>query len=126
MEKVIYKELSYKIVGVLFEVYNELGPGHKEKHYQSAVSKEFRDIGLKHAKELCAKLKFKDEVVGQYYFDFLVEDKIILELKCKDRLSRKDFDQVKGYLSQSGLKLGILALFNNDGVTFKRILPNYL
>jgi GxxExxY protein len=67
-------------------------------------------------------LTYKGEIIGQYRFDFLVEGKIVLELKQGDRFSRKNFEQVTGYLQSKNLPLGILANFTSSGVVTKRVL----
>jgi GxxExxY protein len=121
-EKVIYPELSYKIVGCLFEVYNELGSNHREKYYQSAVEQELINAGIGYNKELKADLRYKNKIVGKNYFDFLIDDKIVLEIKVGSYFKKKDFEQVLDYLKTSGYKLGIVGLFKKDEVKFFRIL----
>jgi len=114
--------LSYKIVGILYDVYNELGSGHREYVYERAIASEFRKSGIKFAEQVPANLTYKGEIIGQYRFDFLVEGKIVLELKQGDRFSRKNFEQVTGYLQLKNLPLGILANFTSSGVVTKRVL----
>jgi len=115
-------ELSYKIVGILFDVYNELGSGHREYIYERAIASEFRKSGIKFAEQVPTALTYKGEIIGQYRFDFLVEEKIVLELKQGDRFSRKNFEQVTGYLQSKNLPLGILVNFTSSGVVTKRVL----
>jgi len=120
--KVIYKELSYKIVGCLFDVYNELGYGYQEKYYEKALAEGFKQAGLNYQEQLHIPLTFKDLKIGDYFLDFLVEDKIVVELKKGDRFSIKNIEQVFAYLKAKGLKLGILAQFSTNGLKFKRIV----
>ncbi|MBT4722141.1 GxxExxY protein [Candidatus Falkowbacteria bacterium] len=120
--EVLYKELSFEIVGVLFDVYNELGPNHPEKFYQKAVAKGLKTKSIKFIEQVYIKLEYQEERVGFYYLDFQIEDKIVLELKVKPRFQTCDYDQVKKYLIANNLKLGILATFTHDGVKFKRVL----
>lgn len=122
MDNVIYKELSYEIMGAVFEVYNELGFGFKEKYYAEAIAKELDKKKLKYKKEVSCKLKYKGEDIGLYRFDFLVEDKIIIELKQGDFYSRQNFNQVLQYLKASDLKLAILINITQHGVKYKRVL----
>ena len=114
--------MSYKIVGILYDVYNELGSGHREYVYERAIASEFRKTGIKFAEQIPTALTYKGEIIGQYRFDFLVEGKIVLELKQGDRFSRKNFEQVTGYLQSKNLPLGILANFTSSGVVTKRVL----
>ena len=121
-EDLIYPELSYKIVGVLFEVFNELGYGYKEIHYQRAISKLFKDLGVTFQEQVQTSIQCKDQNVGSYYFDFLIENIIVLEIKKGDYFSRHNIEQVLNYLKSRNFKLGILANFTSDGVKFKRIV----
>lgn len=118
----IYPELSYKIIGILFEIFRQFGSGYQEKHYQKIIAIELKSAGLKFKKELPAKIKYKGEIVGKYFFDFLIDDKIILEVKKNNIYSKKHIEQVYGYLKTTNLKLGIIANFTKEGVKFKRIL----
>jgi len=120
--KVIHKELSYKIVGVLFEVYNELGYGYQEKYYERAIEKYFIAEKMNFKRQIPYKITAKGEVIGRYYLDFLVEDKIVLEIKKGNYFSKRNIEQVKGYLKITGMKLAILANFTPSGVKYFRVL----
>lgn len=122
MDKVIYKELSYDIVGAAFEVFRELGYGYKEKFYEDAIAKEFKKKNLKYKRQLQYKVIYKEEVIGIQQLDFLVEEKIIVELKRGDYFSKNNIEQVIQYLKTSNLKLAILINITSQGVKFKRIL----
>ncbi|PIR44193.1 GxxExxY protein [Candidatus Wolfebacteria bacterium CG10_big_fil_rev_8_21_14_0_10_31_9] len=121
-EKVIYPQLSYKIVGALFEVYNSLGYGYKEKYYQRALSEALKGLGIKFKEQLLSTVKFKNNDIGKIFLDFLIDDKIVLEIKKTDRFSKTEIEQVLGYLKATNLKLGIIAHFTKDGIKYKRIL----
>ncbi|MEA2020346.1 MAG: GxxExxY protein [Patescibacteria group bacterium] len=123
MADLIYPELSYEIVGVLFDVYNKLGSSYKEKYYQRAVGKLLLNKGFDIKRELKADLEIQGEQIGYYFLNFLVEGLIVLELKAKPRMSKQDFKQVQSYLGTTGLKLGILANFGRpEGLNFYRVL----
>ena len=122
MGKLIYPELSYKIVGVLFEVYNGIGGGFQEKYYQWAIAKEFKCKKVKFIEQLPINICYKDVSLGKYFLDFLVEDKIIVEIKNASKFYPKDIKQVLGYLKAKNLELGILACFGRNGLIYKRIL----
>lgn len=118
----IYPELSYKIIGILFDVYNQLGYGYQEKHYEKAVATSLKLAGLNYKEQFPIPLKFKDEKIGNYFLDFLVDDKVVLELKRGERVAKSNIDQIYAYLKATGLKLGILAQFTPSGIKFRRIL----
>lgn len=121
----LYPELSYQINGVLFEVFRQLGGGHQEKYYQKAIEIGLKKAGMKFVSQKYVPLLFKGENVGKYYLDFLIEDKIVLELKRGKIVAVKNIDQVKGYLSSLNLKLAIIASFTQNGVVVNRILNEY-
>ena len=120
--KVLYPELSYKIIGILYDVYNTLGFGYQEKYYYRAIKEGLVSNKLAVKEQAHIPLQYKNSKIGRYFVDFIVEDKIVLELKRGDRFSRVNIEQVYGYLKSTGLKLGILANFTSDGIKFKRIL----
>jgi GxxExxY protein len=120
--KIIYKELSFEIVGILFEVYNELGYGYQEKYYEKAIEKCFIAHKIKFKRQAPFKIKFKGEIIGRNYLDFLVEDKIVLEIKKGNYFSKRNIEQIKQYLKVTNLKLAILANFTPSGVKFLRVL----
>lgn len=121
-QDLVYPELSYEIIGALFEVHNELGPGHHERYYQRALVKELKRRKLSFKEQVRALLIFKGEKVGDYYLDFLIEGKIVLEIKKGDRFSKKHINQVFSYLKAKNLKLGIIANFGLNELRFKRII----
>ena len=122
MTQIVYPDLSYKIVGLLYDVHNHLGGGHKENYYQKAISILFKENGLEFKEQVKTPVLFKGEKLGNYFMDFLIENKIILEIKSGERFKIQDINQVFAYLKSANLKLGILANFTKGGVRFKRIL----
>lgn len=121
-EELIFPELSYQIIGCAYEVYNQLGAGHPEKVYHNAYMKEFELKKLSVESEVYFPVHYKDEIVGKNFFDFLVEGKIIVEIKQGYSFSKKRFDQVLRYLRASNLQLALLIVFGSTRVTSKRIL----
>ena len=122
--KLIEPKLSYEIIGIAYTVFKKLGFGYQEKYYQRAFEIELKGKDLKYRKENYIDLEYKNQKIGDYFLDFLVEDKIIIELKTGEYFHNKDFSQAKAYLNRTGLKLGILILFGPKGVKFERILNN--
>ena len=97
-EDLVYPELSFKIVGCAFEVYNKLGFGHAEKYYQKALSIELRDKKIPFEEQFCFPLKYNDEIIGKGFCDFVINEKVIVELKRNTHFSKANIDQVNQYL----------------------------
>ena len=118
----VLPELSYKIIGVLFDVFNNLGYEFREKYYQRAIAKAFRKIRVDFKEQVYSPIEYKGESIGGYFFDFLICDRIILEIKRGDNFSRSDITQTFSYLKKAKLQLGILARFSSKGLKYKRII----
>ena len=125
MSELIYPDLSYKLVGILYKVYNQLGGGYQEKIYQSAIRRELIKNNIGFIEQVWANLIYDGEKINQYRLDFIIEHKIVLELKVTPKFTPRDIMQVLGYLKQSNLKLGILVSLNRNDVIYKRILKDY-
>jgi len=121
-EDLVYPELSYQIIGVLFDVYNKLGYGLSEKVYQQAVGSAFKNAKMRTQEQVYSPLMYGGAKVARNYFDFLVEDKVVLEIKKGDKFAKSHIDQVYQYLRSKNLKLGILAYFAPRKLHFKRIV----
>lgn len=121
-QDLVYPELSYQIVGALFDVYNELGGGYREKYYQKAVANALKNGNLMFKEQVHIPLKFNGQTIGKNFLDFLIENKIVLEIKSGEIFTRKNIEQVYSYLKAKELKLGILANFTRSGLRFKRII----
>lgn len=124
-QDLIYPELSYKLVGIAYTVFNELGHGHLEKIYQKAYAKELKEEGIIFKEQVSYKVIYKGEVIGNNYLDFLINDTVIIELKRSDFYTKKYMDQVSNYLKVSGLKLALLINFTSSGVRCKRVVNSF-
>lgn len=118
----LYPELSYNIIGCAFDVYNTLGNGYHERYYQKALIEAFNQRGILFQAEISFPIRYNRKPIGRKRLDFLIEGKIIVELKKGDAFSRSHIDQVVEYLRTQNLKLAILINFGSRGVTFKRIV----
>lgn len=122
MTQLIYPELSYEIMGILYKVHNKLGPSRQEKHYQKALEIELSTLRIPFEKEKKTILTYQNTKIGDYFVDFVIDKKILLELKAKDFYTFKDINQVISYLKTLGLKLGILVNFRPDKLRYRRII----
>ena len=116
-------ELTEKIIGACYKVHNELGPGFIEKVYQNALELILREEKVKYEAQKSFSVKFKEEIVGTFRVDLLIEDKIILELKAVTGLMPKVFEtQTISYLKASGLKVALLVNFDDRKCYVRRIM----
>jgi|SRR3989344_8682259 len=124
-ETLLYPELSYTVNGILFSTHNELGKYCNEQQYGDKIENELQKANLAYEREKVLPISFAGELAGRNKVDFLVENRIILELKAKRILTREDYYQVKRYLSALDKQLGILVNFRAEYLVPKRILhPN--
>jgi len=117
-------EITYAINGAIFEVNNVLGPGFLEKVYENALLVELRTRGLKAESQVSITVNYKNEVVGEYYADLLVEDQVIVELKTVERIEKIHEAQLLNYLKATGLKIGLLVNFKHQKADIKRMVLN--
>ena len=122
MTELIHKELSYRINGILYKTDNLVGPGQPEKTYCNAIEELFKESAIKYTREIYYSIKVNDKVISKQFFDFLVEDRIVLEIKTGNYMYRNSIDQVFQYLKNSKIQLGLIARFAKDGVQIKRVL----
>lgn len=116
----IRDEVSEKIIGCAFRVYNELGSGFLESVYKKALRIELESDGLEAEEEVPIKVTYKGHIVGLFNADLVVEKKIILELKAIDALARTHEIQLVNYLKATGIPVGLLINFGTTGFQIKR------
>ncbi|MFA5001135.1 MAG: GxxExxY protein [Candidatus Paceibacterota bacterium] len=114
-EKLIYPELSYKISGICFAVHNELGRFSREKQYGDLLENSFREGKIKYQRE------FRVGESGNIT-DFIIDDKIVLEIKAQKFVFKEDHYQVQRYLKSLGLKLGLIVNFRQSYLKPQRII----
>jgi GxxExxY protein len=121
-QELIYKDLSYKITGILFEVQNELGRFCSEKQCGDLLEKKLIERKMRYEREKFLPESFSGEHKNRNKIDFLIEDKIILEIKSKRMIEKSDFYQTKRYLVAFNKKLGILVNFRDRYLKPKRVI----
>lgn len=120
-------EISYKVRGVIFRLYNELGPGLLEKAYEMVLAHELREEGLTVRTQVGLPFVYKEQKLGVgYVIDILVEEKVVLEIKSIEALADVHYKQLLTYLKLSSCKLGLLVNFNTSKIdqNIKRIVNN--
>ena len=122
LRKLIYPELSYKITGILFAVHNELGKSRNEKQYCDAIENYLKIYEIVYEREKILPPSFVGEEKGRNKVDFLIENRIILEVKSKSIILADDYRQLNRYLVSISKKLGILVNFRQRYLRPKRIL----
>jgi GxxExxY protein len=117
----LHKNLSDAILKIYFDVYNELGYGFLEKVYQNAMYFELKSKGYKVEAQKQIKVFYKEQIVGEYFADLIIDDKITLELKACECLRDEHQAQLLNYLKATKVEVGILL---NFGATpeFKRLI----
>ena len=111
-----------EIIGAAFEVYNELGYGFLEKLYQRAMKVELGLRGVASEIEAPIKVYFKKNLVGDYFADLFVEEKVIVELKVAPKYNPSDEAQLLNELKATGINVGLLINFGKEKVEFKRLV----
>ncbi len=117
-------DITYQINGAVFEVNRILGHGFLEKIYQKALLIELWKRGLKAESEVPIRVQYKGELVGDYFADIVVEDRIILELKSIEKLQPVHEAQLLNYLKATGIQVGLLINFTHPKAEIKRMVLN--
>ena len=116
------KELTYQINGAVYEVNKVLGAGFLEKVYENALLVELRKRGLMAEAQAPITVKYKDEVVGDYFADIVVEGQVVLEIKAIESLAKIHEAQLLNYLKATGYKIGLLINFTHPRAVIKRFV----
>lgn len=120
--KLIYPKESYDLVGCAYKIFNTLKYGYHEKYYQRAYAQELKSCGYTFKKEFPLCITYYGQRIGKYYLDFLVNEKIVVELKVANEFYSNHIQQVLAYLKSSGKRLGLLILFTQSGIKYRRII----
>lgn len=123
-EREYIEELAHRIIGAAMNVSNELGPGFLEKVYENALALELQAAGLSIKQQASIPVRYRGSVVGEYFTDILVENCIIVELKCVSGFTNEHLAQCINYLKGTNLHLALLLNFKKPKMEFKRIVYN--
>ncbi len=125
-EKYIYKNLTYKIIGCCYEIHKELGCVHKENIYHKALSLELINSNISFLDEQSIKVTYKGKLIGAYRPDFIIDEKVILEIKAVPFITKGILNQVYYYAKGTKYKLILLINFGSPKVEVKRIISDHL
>ncbi len=124
-ERRFFDSLTERVLGAILEVANTLGAGFLEKVYERALLKELSLLGIQAVSQASFPVTYKGEYVGEYYADILVENVLVVELKCVERLATQHSAQCLNYLRASGRSLCLLVNFQRPTVEWKRVVHRF-
>lgn len=117
----IHSDLTDKIIGCAYEVYKQLGHGFSEKVYENAMMIKLPQKGLDVVQQAPIKVYFEEKLVGEYFADILVNNKVVLEFKAVSALSKAHEVQLVNYLKATGIKVGLLINFGEKIKIVRRV-----
>ena len=123
---IVYQKLSYRVNGILFGVRKDLGQFKNEKQYCDAIEEGLKENQIDYEREKRLEISFDGEKQGRNIVDFLINDKIILEIKAKPFITKNDYYQTRRYLGALNKKLAILVNMRRYCINPKRILNSEL
>jgi len=115
-------EITEAVIGSAFEVANVLGAGFLEKVYERALVHELALRGIPAKSQVKFPVRYKDRYIGEYMADLVVAERVVVELKCVDRLCAEHLAQCLNYLKASRLELGLVINFQRSKIEWKRVL----
>jgi GxxExxY protein len=115
-----YDGLTKSILKACFEVSNELGSGFLESVYEKSLLLALEELGLDARAQVPVKVRFRNRVVGDFFVDIMVNDKVLIELKAVKKLAPEHFAQVLNYLRASKIEVGLLINFGNPRLEYRR------
>ena len=121
-DEILYQDLTGKIIGVCLEVHHELGHGFLESVYENALVIALRDSGLKVGRQVRFDVRFRDQTVGDFVADLIVENTVIVEIKAAGQLRPEHEAQVLNYLKATGIRVGLLVNFGKPKMEIKRFI----
>ena len=124
MAEILFKALSFAIIGAAMEVHQILGPGFLESVYQAALEKELKLRGIPFQHQVELPVSYKGNLIGVYKADLVVDGKIIAEIKGISRLNASHEAQAIHYLAVTGLQLAILINFGAGSLEYRRVVKS--
>ena len=120
-----YKALTEKIIKVFYKVYNKLGYGFLEKVYENAMMIEMRKEGIPAVSQYSIKVYYENNIVGEYFADILVADKVIVEIKAARNIAVENEAQLLNYLKAIDIEVGLLLNFGPKPEIKHKVFDNF-
>ena len=117
------EELCYRVIGLCMGVHSEVGPGFPEDYYQKALEIEFGESNIPFVAQCPIPVIYKKVQIGINYLDFLIDDKLVLEIKSANALTNVHLFQTLKYLGYTKLDVALLVNFGREKMEHKRVLP---
>lgn len=122
MAEIIYKELCYKIYGIFYEIQNNVGSVYTEKQYQDILEEKLKLAEISYERERELFFNFGDSKIKGNRADFVVDNKVVIDIKSKAYTTKEDFRQMLRYLKSGNYKLGLIVNFRGKKVAVKRVI----
>ena len=122
MTELLYKELTFAVIDAAMEVHTILGPGFLEAVYQAALERELTLRGIPFEKQVKLPVSYKDILIGEYMADFIIGDKLIVEIKAVSNFNSQHQAQAMHYLATTGCRLALLLNFGTGSLEHRRVI----
>ena len=123
-EDIKHKELTERIINIFYKVYNKLGYGFLEKVYENAMLREFKKENIPAVSQSPIKVFYEDEIIGEYFADIFVDDKVIVEIKAAKGLALENEAQLLNYLKATDIEVGLLLNFGTKPEIKRKVFDN--
>ncbi len=122
MTELLYKELTFAVIGAAMEVHRILGPGFLESVYQAALERELNLRRILFERKVKLPVAYKDVLIGEYEADLVVDGKFIVEIKAVSKFNANHQAQAMHYLAATGMRLALLLNFGTGSLEYRRII----
>jgi GxxExxY protein len=123
-DELIHKDITDRIINAFYTVYNTLGWGFLERVYENAVAIELQNMGFAIERQRPLKIYYRQHLIGEYFADIVVEQKVIVELKAVETVHQTHIDQLQNYLRATQIEVGLLLNFGRRPEFKRRVFTN--
>ena len=120
--ELLHKDLTDKVIGAFYEVYNTLGYGFLEKYYEKAMILELESLGLRVETQVKRQVFYKATYLGDHFLDLVIEGKVIVEIKAVEQLAAAQEAQLLNYLRVTGFQVGLLLNFGKKSEIKRKVV----